>query len=48
MGKGYIPIPVSGADPMFRNAKSARGYDSTAEVIEDEITASQMKAWTSR
>lgn len=40
----YIPIPVSGADPMFRNAKSARGYDSTAEVIEDEITASQMKA----
>lgn len=42
--KGYIPIPVSGADPMFRNAKSARGYDSTAEVIEDEITASQMKA----
>ena len=42
--KGYIPVPTSGADPMFRNAKSAKGYDTTAEVIEDEITNAQMKA----
>lgn len=42
--KGYRPIPSCGADPMFRNAKSAKGYDTTAEVIEDEITNAQMKA----
>lgn len=42
--RSYIPVPVCGADPMFRNAKSAKGYDTTSEVVEDEITASQMKA----
>lgn len=42
--RAYIPVPVCGADPMFRNAKSAKGYDTTSEVVEDEITALQMKA----
>jgi hypothetical protein len=42
--KGYIPVPTCGADPMFRNAKSAKGWDSTAEIVEDEITNLQMKA----
>jgi len=41
--KKYIPVPTCGADPMFRNAKSAKGYDTTAEVVDDELTSSQMK-----
>lgn len=42
--KGYSPIPVCGADPMFRNAKAGRGYDSTAEIIEDELQGSTMES----
>jgi hypothetical protein len=41
--KGYIPVPVCGADPMFRNAKSGRGYDSVSDVIEDELHGSTME-----
>jgi Cft2 family RNA processing exonuclease len=29
---------------MFRNAKSSKGWDSTSEVIEDEIRDKTMKA----
>lgn len=36
--------PSRGADPMFRNAKSSKGWDSTSEVIEDEIRDKTMKA----
>lgn len=42
--KGYMPVPTCGADPMFRNAKSSKSYDTTAEVVEDELTSTQMKA----
>lgn len=42
--KSYSPIPVRGADPMFRNAKSGKGWDTTSEVIEDEINGKMMKA----
>lgn len=42
--KGYSPIPVCGADPMFRNAKAGRGYDTTDEIIEDELQGSTMEA----
>ena len=31
-------------DPMFRNTKSGRGWDSTEEIIEDEIHGSMMEA----
>ena len=41
--KGYSPVPVTGADPMFRNAKAGRGYDTTAEIIEDELHGSTME-----
>lgn len=41
--KGYMPIPTCGADPMFRNAKTPKGWDSTSDVVDDEITNSQMK-----
>ena len=43
--KGYSPIPTCGADPMFRNAKSSgRHWDSTSEVIEDEIQGKILQA----
>lgn len=42
--RSYSPVPVAGADPMFRNAKAGRGYDTTAEIIEDELMGSTMKA----
>lgn len=31
-------------DPMFRDTKSGRGWDSTDEIIEDEIHGSMMEA----
>jgi hypothetical protein len=31
-------------DPMFRNTKSGRSWDSTDEIIEDEIHGSMMEA----
>lgn len=31
-------------DPIFRDAKSGRGWDTTADVIEDEIHGSMMEA----
>lgn len=34
--------PRSG--PMFRNAKSSRGWDTTADVIDEEVTNAQMEA----
>ena len=42
--RGYMPVPTCGADPMFRNAKSGKGWDSTSDVIEDEINGKMMKA----
>ena len=36
--------PSRTADPMFRNAKSPKGWDSTTEVIEDELRSKTMKA----
>lgn len=42
--KGFIPVPVCGADPMFRNAKSGKGWDSTSDVIEDELNGKTMQA----
>lgn len=40
---GYSPIPRCAADPMFRNAKSGKGWDSTSEVIQDELHGSTME-----
>lgn len=42
--RGYSPIPRCGADPMFRNAKSGKGWDSTSDVIEDELNGKIMEA----
>jgi hypothetical protein len=42
--KGYSPVPTCSADPMFRNAKAGRGYDTTDEIIDDELTGSTLEA----
>lgn len=42
--RGFQVCPQPGADPMFRNAKSGRGWDSTQEIIESEIDSSTMEA----
>jgi hypothetical protein len=42
--KAFSPVPVAGADPMFRNAKSGKGWDSTSDVIEDELNGKTMEA----
>jgi hypothetical protein len=42
--KGFKVCPEPGADPMFRGVKSGRSWDSTAEIIEDELSSSTMEA----
>lgn len=42
--KHYSPVPVAGADPMFRNAISSKGWDSTSDIADDTVNAAQMKA----
>lgn len=42
--RGYELCPVPAADPMFRNAKSGRSWDSTQEIIETEISSSTMES----
>lgn len=42
--KAFSPVPVQGADPMFRNVKSGKSWDSTSEVIEDELHGKTMEA----
>ncbi|MFV0673650.1 hypothetical protein [Variovorax sp. tm] len=41
---GFTPVSTCGADPMFRNAKSGKGWDTTGQVIHDELNASTMEA----
>lgn len=42
--KGYSPVPVCGADPMFRNNKSPNQWDTVDEVIDEQITSKIMQA----
>lgn len=37
-------VSQPGADPMFRNAVSAKGWDSTSDIADDAVNAAQMKA----
>jgi hypothetical protein len=43
---GERHITGGGADPMFRNVKSGRGWDTVDEIIEDEIASDTMDAIT--
>ena len=42
--RGYRPVTTRGADPMFREARSSKQWDSMDDVIDEEITAKIMKA----
>lgn len=42
--KTYQVVRQSGADPMFRNAKSPNHWDSTADIADDSGNSAQMKA----
>jgi len=42
--KSYKANQQTPRDPIFRDAKSGRGWDSTDEIIEDEIQNSMMEA----
>lgn len=42
--QGFQLCPQPGADPMFRNAKSGRGWDSTQDIIDGELSDSTMTA----
>lgn len=41
--KGFAICPQPSADPMFRNAKSSRGWDTEGEIIDGELNASTME-----
>lgn len=42
--KHYVPVPTCGADPMFRNAKSSKQWDTTEDIVDAEISNKIMKA----
>ena len=42
--KSYSVVRVAGSDPMFRNAKAGRGWDTTDEILDSEINAKIMKS----
>ena len=41
--RGYSPVPTCSADPMFRNVRSSKNWDSTSDVIQDELHGSTME-----
>jgi secreted PhoX family phosphatase len=42
--KGYSVVRVAGSDPMFRDAKAGRCWDSADDILEAEINSKIMKA----
>lgn len=42
-GKSYKPNQQTPRDPIFRDAKTSRGYDTTDEIIEDELMGSTLE-----
>ncbi len=42
--KHYSPVPVSGADPMFRGFSSPRHWETFADIADDAVNSAQMKA----
>ena len=41
--KGFSVVPVCGADPMFRDAKSRGGWDSADDILDSQINSKIMK-----
>lgn len=42
--RGASLLPAGGACAMFRDAKSSRGWDTTDEIIDGELTACEHRA----
>ena len=42
--KGFSVVPTRGADPMFREAKANKCWDSADDILEAEIKSKIMKA----
>lgn len=40
----YSPVPVAGCDPMFRNARASRYWDTTEQIADETVNTAQMKA----
>ncbi len=43
-GRSYKPNQQPPRAPIFRDAKTSRGYDTTDEIIEDELMGSTLEA----
>lgn len=41
---GFRVCPTPGADPMFRGVKSGRHWDTTDQIVDDEVNSGQMEA----
>ncbi|KAF1003326.1 MAG: hypothetical protein GAK28_04765 [Luteibacter sp.] len=41
---GFSPVPVCGADPMFRNVKASRTFDTTSDAFDAELNGRLMEA----
>lgn len=41
--RGYSAVPVAGSDPMFRDAKAGRCWDSADDILEAAINIKIMK-----
>lgn len=42
--KTYRVVGEPGADPMFRNAVTSKGWNNTSDIADDAVNAAQMKA----
>lgn len=42
--KGFSPIAQQGACPMFRQARSPRGWEDSSDITADEVHQSTMEA----
>lgn len=42
--KGYQHVVSVGTSPMFRDAKASRGWDTTEEIIKNDLDNSRMAA----
>lgn len=42
--RGFKALATRGVDPLFRDAKTGRGWDTVDEILETEINSKIMKA----
>ena len=42
--KHFSPVPVNGADPMFRDSRTPNHWDTAGEITDAAVNTAQMKA----